>query len=250
MTTYVAVTQPVGQQQLVSMQPAPVTFSTVNPQPRSGAWKGILWTGIIQVVLGSLTTILGIVTLTVFGPVFMYLDVGSPAWCGILFYVVAGILGTLSGCKKSSVVAIGYMVMSILACLAACCVIGFGAYMMAFVNSFCRPRGTFLTDLCDLKAAVNGVYGTLIILALAEFVVAIVGASMTCGPLCNGGSTTQTVIQYQAVPHVVAAPQPQGPVLYNIPTGQPQVAYPAQQVQYPQAQASPTGEQQCQDLIK
>ncbi|XP_038058845.1 uncharacterized protein LOC119730144 [Patiria miniata] len=104
MTTYVAVTQPVGQQQLVSMQPAPVTFSTVNPQPRSGAWKGILWTGIIQVVLGSLTTILGIVTLTVFGPVYLYLDVGSPVWCGILFYVVAGILGTLSGCKKSSVV--------------------------------------------------------------------------------------------------------------------------------------------------
>ncbi|XP_038059484.1 endo-1,4-beta-xylanase C-like isoform X1 [Patiria miniata] len=107
---------------------------------------------------------------------------------------------------------------------------------------------------------------------------------MTCGPLCNGGSATQTVIHYQARPHMVVTTQPHGPAFYNVPSGQPQIAYPAQQgqypqaqapppaypaqqvqypqaqapptanpaqhVQYPQTQAPPTGEQQYQELIK
>ncbi|XP_038058839.1 uncharacterized protein LOC119730139 [Patiria miniata] len=244
--SYVAAPQPVGQQQLVTVQPAAgVTFGTVNPQPRSGNWKGILWTGTIQVVLGSLTVIFGIATVTAFNRVYDIIDIGSPIWCGILFYVVAGILGIVSGCKKNSGVAIGYMVMSILACLATCCVIGFSAGSMSTINSRCvyydysyNSYGRYRYR-CDLKAAINGVYATLILLALAEFVVAIVGASMTCGPLCSGGSATQTVIQYQAQPHLVVATQPQGPAFYNIP-GQPQVAYPAQQGQYPQAQAPPT----------
>ncbi|XP_038058896.1 uncharacterized protein LOC119730980 [Patiria miniata] len=284
--SYVAAPQPVGQQQLVTVQPAAgVTFGTVNPQPRSGNWKGIVWTGIIQVVLGSLTVILGIVTLTEFGQFFFFGDIGSPIWCGILFYVVAGILGIVSGCKKHSGVAVGYMVMSILACLAACCVIGFGAAMMAIINQVCHPiytryrydytygyRGQSVSyyddppSFCYLQAAVNAVYAILIILALVEFVVAIIGASMTCGPLCSGGSATQTVIQYQAQPHLVVATQPQGPAFYNI-AGQPQVAYPAQQGQYPQAQApptaypaqqgqypqaqaAPTGEQQYKELVQ
>ncbi|XP_038058844.1 uncharacterized protein LOC119730143 [Patiria miniata] len=303
--SYVAAPQPVGQQQLVTVQPAAgVTFGTVNPQPRSGNWKGILWTGTIQVVLGSLTVIFGIATVTAFNRVYDIIDIGSPIWCGILFYVVAGILGIVSGCKKNSGVAIGYMVMSILACLATCCVIGFSAGSMSTINSRCvyydysynsygryryrcdlkvghtlitvnEKRFLFYTryryynytpPCCYLQAAINGVYATLILLALAEFVVAIVGASMTCGPLCSGGSATQTVIQYQAQPHMGVATQPQGPAFYNI-AGQPQVAYPAQQGQYPQAQAPPTayraqkgqypqaqapptGEQQYQELVK
>ncbi|XP_038058894.1 uncharacterized protein LOC119730179 [Patiria miniata] len=283
---YVAVPQPVGQQQLVTVQPAAgVTLSTVNPQLRSGNWKGILWTGIIQVVFGSLTVILGIATVTAFDSFYSTSDIGSPIWCGILFYVVAGILGIVSGWKKNSGVAVGYMVMSILACLATCCVIGAGAARMSAINQVCHPIYTryrysytysyprqivsyydYPPSFCYLQAAINGVYATLILLALAEFVVAIIGASMTCGPLCSGGSATQTVIQYQAQPHMVIATQPQGPAFYNF-AGQPQVAYPAQQGQYPQAQAPPTaypaqqgqypqaqapptGEQQYQELVK
>ncbi|XP_038058840.1 uncharacterized protein LOC119730140, partial [Patiria miniata] len=222
----------------VSVQPAAgVTFGTANPQPRSGNWKGILWTGVIQVVLGSLTVIFGIVTVTAFGQFYYISDNGSPIWCGILFYVVAGILGIVSGWKKNSGVAVGYMVMSILACLATCCVIGFGAARMSAINQVCHPiytryRYSYNTSFCYLQAAINGVYAILILLALVEFVVAIVGASMTCGPLCSGGSATRTVIQYQAQPHMGVATQPQGPAFYNI-AGQPQVAYPAQQGQYP-----------------
>ncbi|XP_038075159.1 membrane-spanning 4-domains subfamily A member 4A-like [Patiria miniata] len=215
---YVAAPQPVGQQQLETVQPA--------PQPRSGNWTGILWTGVIQVVLGSLTTILGIVTMTVFKRVFYVSDIGSPIWCGVLFYVVAGIMGIVSGWKKNSRVAIGYMIMSILACLAACCVIGFGANVMASINIICFSDYHYdsynaVIYSCDLKLAVNGVYGTVIILALVEFVVAIVGASLTCGLLCCGGSATQTVIHYQPQPHVVATTQPQGPAFYKVPIGQP-----------------------------
>ncbi|XP_038059741.1 uncharacterized protein LOC119730969 isoform X2 [Patiria miniata] len=264
---YVAAPQPVGQQQLVTLQPAPVTIGTVNPQPRSGNWKGILWTGIIQVVLGSLTVILGIVTATRLNGYYGS-DIGAPIWCGKLFYVISGILGIVSGWKKHSGVAIGYMVMSILACLATCCVIGFGAARMALINELCHPIYTryrysynygypgqsvsyydYPPSFCYLQAAINGVYATLILLAIVEFVVAIIGASMTCGPLCSGGSATQTVIHYQAQPHMVIATQPQGPAFYNI-AGQPQVAYPAQQGQYPQAQAPPTGEQQYQELVE
>ncbi|XP_038058842.1 uncharacterized protein LOC119743335 [Patiria miniata] len=226
---YVAAPQPVGQQQLVTVQPAAgVTFGTVNPQPRSGNWKGILWTGIIQVVLGSLTVILGIVTLSAFNRVNDSSDIASPLWCGIVFYGFAGICGIVSGSKKHSGWAVGYMVMSILACLATCCVIGFGAARMSFINEHCYPRlitrylynyygrvvAVFVAvyddprSHCDLKAAINDVSATLILLAMVEFIVAIIGASMACGPLCSGGSATQTVIHYQARPHVVVTTQP------------------------------------------
>ncbi|XP_038058846.1 uncharacterized protein LOC119730145 [Patiria miniata] len=212
---YVAAPQPVGQQQLVTVQPAAgVTFGTVNPQPRSGNWKGILWTGIIQVVLGSLTVILGIVTLSAFNRVNDSSDIASPLWCGIVFYGFAGICGIVSGSKKHSGWAVGYMVMSILACLATCCVIGFGAARMSFINEHCYPRlitrylynyygrvvAVFVAvyddprSHCDLKAAINDVSATLILLAMVEFIVAIIGASMACGPLCSGGSATQTVL--------------------------------------------------------
>ncbi|XP_038075158.1 uncharacterized protein LOC119742948 [Patiria miniata] len=243
-------------QQVVTVQPA--------PQRRSGNWTGIQWTGIFQVGLGSLTAILGIVTLAVFKRPLNVDDIGSPIWCGICFYVFAGIFGIVSGSKKNSEVAVGYMVMSILACLATCCVICFAVIWMLFVYSVCTfnsPRyydyGSYhhyyYPDVpvgCYLQNAVYGVYASLILLALAEFVVAIVGASLTCGPLCSGGSATQTVIHYQARPRVVVATQPLGTAFYNIPAGQPQVVCPAQQGQYPQAQAPPTGEQQYQELMK
>ncbi|XP_038058641.1 uncharacterized protein LOC119742950 isoform X2 [Patiria miniata] len=186
-----------------------------------------------------------------------YVAAPQPVGQQQLFYGVAGILGIVSGFKKNSGVAIGYMVMSILACLAACCVIGFGAARIATINLHCRypPYTSNGYDYygnssphCELEAAINGVYSTLILLALAEFIVAMFGASMTCGPICNSGSATQTVIHYQTQPHVVVATQPQGLAFYNI-AGQPQVAYPAQQGQYPQAQAPPPGEQQSQELI-
>ncbi|XP_022095751.1 uncharacterized protein LOC110981981 [Acanthaster planci] len=236
------VAQPSGQQQLVMTQPAP---SVVVNQSREGSWKTITSTGITQVVLGSLTIIFGIVNQTALKNYYRN-DIGSPIWCGLLFYVVAGILGIVSGKKRSRGVAIAYMVMSILASLSAICVIGFSAAGLTFVNGYYCRYHYFYTDVCDLKKAFIGVYATLILLAVVEFVISIIGASMTCSPLCATTPVTHTVIQYQVPQQMMVAGQPQGTVVYN--TGQPIGAYQVQQGQYPQA--PPTDQHQYQELAK
>ncbi|XP_022095748.1 uncharacterized protein LOC110981980 [Acanthaster planci] len=268
-TTYTLpayVAQPSGQQQLMMTQPAP-PVAVSQSQERS--WKAIASTGITQVVLGSLTIIFGIVTQTALKKRY-WTDLGSPIWCGLLFYVVAGILGIVSGSKRSQGVAIAYMVMSILACLSACFVIIVSAVILASVNEYsCRyyssnDYGFYnyrynYREVCSLKGAITSVYAIVILLAVVEFVISIIGASMTCSPLCGAFPVTHTVVQYQVPPQTVPAGQPQGTAVCN--TGQPNVVYPVGQGQittYPaqpdqyhhQAQAPPTDQHQYRELTK
>ncbi|XP_038051947.1 uncharacterized protein LOC119724802 [Patiria miniata] len=210
--------------QVVTVQPGNVPVVSGN-QTRPGNWKSMNGTGITQIVLGSLTVILGIVACVIGS---FYFFIGHAFWCGILLYCVAGILGVVAGQKQSSCVAIAYMVMSIFACLASCVVMGFSASAVAIDRQY-GYYSYYYDNGWIGRVAVDAM---LLILALVEFVVSIVGASMTCGAICNT-APAHTVIHYQAQPQFVVAAQPQGG--YYAPQGQQQFAsYPAQQVVAPQ----------------
>jgi hypothetical protein len=154
------------------------------------------------------------------------------------------------------------MVMSIFACFAACTVVGFSATAIAVDAQGCYH---FYYYGCN-EAGRVAVDAILLILAVAEFILAIIGASVTCSAMCSSAPTS-TVIHYQTQPHVVVAGQPQGAVAYYSPQGQAQYAYSTQpayltpQGQYqqppPQGQAvpqaspqAPPAEQHYQPLVK
>ncbi|XP_038051950.1 uncharacterized protein LOC119724803 isoform X2 [Patiria miniata] len=210
------------QQHQVAVQPGNVQVVSGN-QTHPGNWTSMTGTGITQIVLGSLTVILGIVACVIGS---FYFFIGHAFWCGIGFYCVAGILGVVAGQKQNQCAAIAYMILSIFACLASCIVMGISGTAAALD----RYSFGFYTDNWEGKVAVDAM---LAIVALVEFVVSIVGASMTCGAICNT-PPAHTVIHYQAQPQFVVAAQPQG-VTYYAPQGQQQFAsYPAQQVVAPQ----------------
>ncbi|XP_022088837.1 membrane-spanning 4-domains subfamily A member 4A-like [Acanthaster planci] len=212
-------TQMAPQHQVVTVQQGAAQVVS-SGQSRPGNWKSMKVTGVMQIVLGGLTVVLGIVACAI--QAYFYF-VGHAFWCGLGFYCVAGILGTVSGVKANQGAAIGYMVMCIFACFAACTVIGFSATAVAVDAGSC-----YYYYGCNETGRV-AVDAMLVILAVAEFIIAIVGASVTCSAVCCS-TPSSTVIHYQAHPHVVVAGQPQGAVAYYSAPGQPQFAYSTQQV--------------------
>ncbi|XP_038052458.1 uncharacterized protein LOC119725170 [Patiria miniata] len=121
------------------MQPAPQTVSF--NQSHSGQWQALTYTGILQIVIGAIAVALGIGLACVSTPLgyspygFLHIT-GYPIWCGVLFFLTAGILGLISGCKKSSHMAAGYLVASSFACLASVCVIGLSGTDLSFIVGY------------------------------------------------------------------------------------------------------------------
>ncbi|XP_071804715.1 membrane-spanning 4-domains subfamily A member 4A-like [Asterias amurensis] len=221
----------VQQQPVVTLQPALNAVGAGN-QRGNWCWRGIRVTGYLQTILAILAVGFGIAA--IFAKSWLYY-IGTPIWCGLSLFLVAGILGIAGGHKRNSCMIIGYMVMSILSTLAA-----FG---VAYVAGVAIPYDRFRSCsyyFCSPSGAQLGIDGCLLVIAIAEFVISIVGASLTCcGLQYNGNSAPQTVVTYQTYPQqmVVGAP-PQGVYINSGAT----VAYPNQVVLQPGQTYQPQGQ--------
>ncbi len=208
-------------------------------QRGSWCWRGLKVTGYMQSVLGILAVLVGIVTIFMRSHLYF---IGTPIWTGICFFIIAGILGIVAGRKRASGVVVGYMVMSILSSLAAFGVLIQMVAAIQFDTYTCYYYYNSYTNYsCSTsRGARVGVDVCILLIALAEFIVSIVGASFTCCGLYYN-SSPQTMVTYHSNPQqtVIGAP-PQG-VFY--PPGA-TVAYPNQVVMQPAQCYQPQG--QCQ----
>lgn len=178
----------------------------VNPHYNAKAGQ---WTGWIQLSCGIIAILLGVISLltqVALG------HIGTGLWSGLLFYITTGILGILSGSKRTYDLIVAYLVMSIFSSIVSgVCIIIFcsSAASEYWYNYFAYvPYGLRLTiDLLSM------------LVALVEFVVAIIGAAFCCsGNCCTPYSSvaTRTVVQYSHVhPNAIITTIPQGTVAYT-----------------------------------
>ncbi len=203
---------------------------------RKWCWKGLRVTGYMQVVLGCLAVLFGIISIVVRTYLFF---VGTPIWSGICFFVITGILGIAAGRKQRSGLIVGYMVMSIISSVVGAAVLGVGAGVIAPDLYFCPDRwfshrSYYYSYGCSTSSGARvGIDVCILLIGLAECVIAIVGASFTCVSLSvSRNSTPRTVVAYQAYRQPIVVGQPPQGVYY--PPGA-NVAYPNQFVMQPQA---------------
>ncbi|XP_071804714.1 uncharacterized protein [Asterias amurensis] len=228
----------VQQQPVVTLQPASNAVGAGN-QRGNWCWRGIRVTGYLQTILAILAVGFGIAA--IFAKSWLYY-IGTPIWCGLSFFLVAGILGIAGGHKRNSCLIIGYMVMSIISTLAAfgvlCSVIN--ALTVESYNCPTYNYSSFYFNCSTPGGARLGIGWCLLVIAIAEFVISIVGASLTCcGLHYNGNSAPQTVVTYHTYPQqmVVGVP-PQGVYTNSGAT----VAYPNQVVLQPGQTYQPQGQ--------
>ncbi|XP_071804333.1 uncharacterized protein [Asterias amurensis] len=220
-----------GQQQ---GQQQTVTYQTVQAQPHvSGAVvssysvSGARQTGYIQVVCGVVSVAIGIAAIVLGCSI---AEVGSPIWSGICFFIVAGILGIASAGNQNSCAIVAHLVMSILASLAA-----FQLMIILIVAALTETFYCGSYFYSDYYNDCSSWYGRIIvdsigcIVALIEFVVAIVAAAICCRGSCGYGTvaTQQTVVHYHVpnqgnVMTIMTSPQPYGQQAYMQQPGQPQ----------------------------
>ncbi len=180
-------------------------------------YKAIRAMGVVQVACGACSAVLGFVLL--FSPSLGSIS-GFPIWGGIGLYLVAGILGIVAASKKSKRLVLAFMVMSIIAAVAAGAAVILHS-LSAAIGPLYYYRGYYngITTACDL---------TITMIALVELIIAIIGASMTCGALRK----EQCVVQYQAAPMQVGGMTYQPQSMYTQQVAQPQyTAGPLQGVQ-------------------
>jgi len=222
---------------VVQLQQAPVVV-TEQPQPPKNLCciKGM---AITQLVLGSLTVLLGIVTAAI-SPLQW---IGAAA-CGIgggAWVLVTGIIGVLSAKNwQNRCMSGAYLALSILCAIGS---FGWGIlYILAVawysITNFCSYRltggwGRLEAYDCGKKEGVIAVHGILMILAFIEFFVSIVASCFGC---CCGGNSNTVVVhpQPQVAMTTTQYAQPQQPPMYN---QQPMPVQPQPQPQlYPQPQ--------------
>ncbi|XP_033640152.1 uncharacterized protein LOC117300600 [Asterias rubens] len=220
-----------GQQQIQGQQQQTVTYQTVQAQPHaSGAVissysvSGARQTGYIQVVCGVVSVAIGIAAIVLGCSI---AAVGSPIWSGICFFIVAGILGIASAGNQNSCAIVAHLVMSILASLAA--------FQLMIILIIAALTETFYCGSYFYYNDCSSRYGRIIvdsigcIVALIEFVVAIVAAAICCRGSCGYGTvaTQQTVVHHYVpnqgnVTTIMTSPQPYGQQVYMQQPGQPQ----------------------------
>ncbi|XP_022093481.1 uncharacterized protein LOC110980801 [Acanthaster planci] len=198
--------------------PAPAVQMQVlaPPAPQPGPSKyscGAKSLGILQIVLTGVSVAVGIVNILFQS----YLSfIASPIWGGLVFYLPAGILGIVSvttAVSKRRCQATGCMVMSILAaCIAAGNIICAG---ISLSGDTYWGRG--------LTAVTMAMDSILIVVSLAELVIAIV-ASVYCCLLLNELPPSNTTT-------IVYAPLPTQPNQFAAPA--PPAYYPAQNAPNP-----------------
>ncbi|XP_022088829.1 uncharacterized protein LOC110978271 isoform X2 [Acanthaster planci] len=206
----------ISQQPVVTVQ-ADQTAS--NMARTRGQWKALRITGFLQVFLGIFSVLLGI--LSFIFKTYAYI-VGIGIWIGLCFFIVAGILGIASSGAERKGLVIGYLTMSIIACVAAGVMVICAGVFIANDEYFC-PDWWYLAyshEFSD-RAGCSSSHGTrmainavTLVVGVAQMVVAIVAASMTCCTMCLNPSPAYPVVYYQSAPQVMMAPQPQNVVQY------------------------------------
>ncbi|XP_033640614.1 uncharacterized protein LOC117300870 [Asterias rubens] len=192
-------------QQTVMVQQQPMVVMrqcTPNTQRSSKkwCWKGLRVTGYMQVILGCLAVLFGVISIIVRTFLFM---VGTPIWSGVCFFVLTGILGIAAGHKQRTGLIVGYMVMSIISSVVAVAVLGGAAGSIEPDHWLCPEsrfgyRQYYNAPCSTSKGLRIGIDVCLVLIGLTEFVIAIIGSSLTCVSLSvSRNSTPQTVFAYQ-----------------------------------------------------
>ncbi|XP_022100740.1 uncharacterized protein LOC110984658 isoform X2 [Acanthaster planci] len=197
-----------------SGQPLRTSPSSNTPYKRVPGLTGL---SVVHIVLGSLTTLLGIVAI-VLRCSFSY--AGWGIWSGLVFFLLTGILGVGAVYRKNNkCMVIAVMVMSILTAVAACQLLIVSAIAIANeLSYYCIPDPRQSHDLsCIVRPAPRQAVDSLLaILGLAEMVISIVTASMSCYGVCSCcNSYTPVTVQY--------VPQPANAQFVSMTTMQQQV---------------------------
>ncbi|XP_071804264.1 uncharacterized protein [Asterias amurensis] len=231
-------------QQTVMVQQQPmVAMRQCTPNTQSSSkkwcWKGLRVTGYIQVILGCLAVLFGIISIIVRTYLFL---VGTPIWSGVCFFVLTGILGIAAGLKQRTGLIVGYMVMSIISSVVAVAVLGVAAGSIEPELWLCpdsrfgyRP---YANARCSTSSGLRiGIDVCLVLIGLTEFVIAVIGSSLTCVSLSvSRNSTPRTVFAYQGNrQQMVVGVPPQG-VYYPPGTNQFVMQPQSQYAMQPQAQ--------------
>nr|XP_054767618.1 uncharacterized protein LOC129274904 [Lytechinus pictus] len=216
------VVYPPGQQVVVT-QGAPATTHVYHTGSNQGCCgmdtaehfngKAGLATGVVHLIVAILSIILGGVAYA-----FPVIQIGYGIWNAIIFIIPTGILGVVSKNKQSCVI-IGYMIMGILCSWIAIGMLAYEAFVSAvlsyYTSCYFNYVGYDYINICNYERSYGAlaVHAILALLALIEFINAIVGAAYCCGghPCCCGKSSsapagTTTTVQYgQAQPMTVTS---------------------------------------------
>ncbi|XP_038057485.1 uncharacterized protein LOC119729054 [Patiria miniata] len=188
--------------QAVQMQAAPPAqaFAPLGPSRYACGAKTL---GILQIILAAGSAVAGTVNIIAFSTLSV---VACPIWGGLMFYLPAGILGVVSACVSPSsrrCVAVGWMVMSILAAVMAG-----GNIIYAGIS--------IATDQYYNGTLVMAMDGIVTVVSLAELIIAIVSAVYCClirGELPSQNTPTIQYMTAPAYPTTVVTPAP-GPPAY------------------------------------
>ncbi|XP_022100745.1 uncharacterized protein LOC110984660 [Acanthaster planci] len=193
-----------------------------GPSPNTSYKKvpGLMGLSIVHIVLGSLSTLLGIVAIIIRCSSSY---AGWGIWSGLVFFLLTGILGLVAGYQKNNrCMVIAVMVMSILTAVAACqLLIVYGIAIASDSHYYCNPHpGRPFGASCIVGPAPRQAVDSLLaILGLAEMIISIVTASMSCYGVCACcNSYTPVTVQYvpqpanaQFVPMTTIQQQQQAP---------------------------------------
>ncbi|XP_070537193.1 membrane-spanning 4-domains subfamily A member 4A-like isoform X2 [Ptychodera flava] len=173
--------------------------------------------GAMQIVLGSLCVLFGIIILLLNGAISF---IAAPLWCGAIF-IVTGLLGVLAANWKTSGVIISSMVMCILTATLFYPTL-FGIMVATMVieaidscyYDYSRHGswGDYICDDRDTKLAIEGV---ILFLGFIDFVVAIVNSAFCCGALCCKPRNVSPVVYYTVQPGGVPQQVPMATTQYG-----------------------------------
>ncbi|XP_006820852.1 uncharacterized protein LOC102802982 [Saccoglossus kowalevskii] len=172
---------------------------------------------IVQIIVGSLSLVFGITSIVV-GCVGSYSGIGI--WCGI-FFIVTGSLGCITSMKFTNCWIITSMVMCIVAATLS------GPIFVISAAVTVAHENTYILEECSYNKyghydctyghdyTCTGIDAVLLVIAIIEFISAIIQASLCCQPLCCSQRNQPMMYYVAGQPYGV----PQQATVYMMPPG-------------------------------
>lgn len=168
-------------------------FGTIH----KSIFQGVLIVGIVTLVFGALSVILGIIAIVTDSKLY---GSGVGIWIGLLFYVTTGAIGIKAGLAKTRSCLTTFMILSIIT-------VSIGCFIMMAVtaagvdqsNGYCDffffncNNGNGLTTSLAVNSAMLG-------LTFAVAVLCIVGSAMACHVTCCSRGPGAMVVQVRGRP--------------------------------------------------